>query len=136
MCKINLFQVENGRATFSVGQEFSVSLTVMGDAPNLPWRLLDIAILIQDSETGGKVIVYHFYHIFLFNMFLNTIGHNLYFCYRRKAFSTHFSTELVTWSCSGEASSSWLKWCSHCSAILLSLLIFRITIYTNFKIVS
>ncbi|CAH2099787.1 unnamed protein product [Euphydryas editha] len=52
-------KVENGRATFSVGQEFSVSLTVMGDAPNLPWRLLDIAILIQDSETGeGKPLVH------------------------------------------------------------------------------
>ncbi|KAG6452583.1 hypothetical protein O3G_MSEX007707 [Manduca sexta] len=52
-------KVENGRATFTVGQEFSVSLTVMGDAPNLPWRLLDIAILIQDSETGeGKPLVY------------------------------------------------------------------------------
>lgn len=49
----NVFKVENGRATFTVGQEFSVSLTVMGDAPNLPWRLLDIAILIQDCETGG-----------------------------------------------------------------------------------
>ncbi|KPJ13669.1 Mediator of RNA polymerase II transcription subunit 14 [Papilio machaon] len=52
-------KVENGRATFSVGQEFSVSLTVMGDAPNLPWRLLDIAILIQDYETGeGKPLVH------------------------------------------------------------------------------
>lgn len=28
----------------------------MGDAPNLPWRLLDIAILIQDYETGGRKI--------------------------------------------------------------------------------
>ncbi|CAH2229902.1 jg24513 [Pararge aegeria aegeria] len=52
-------KVENGRATFSVGQEFSVSLTVMGDAPNVPWRLLDIAILIQDNETGeGKPLVH------------------------------------------------------------------------------
>ncbi|KAI8429987.1 hypothetical protein MSG28_000441 [Choristoneura fumiferana] len=51
--------VENGRATFTVGQEFSVSLTVMGDAPNLPWRLLDIAILIQDNETSeGKALVH------------------------------------------------------------------------------
>lgn len=52
-------KVDNGRATFTVGQEFSVSLTVMGDAPNLPWRLLDIAILIQDNETGeGKPLVH------------------------------------------------------------------------------
>nr|XP_032529352.1 mediator of RNA polymerase II transcription subunit 14 isoform X1 [Danaus plexippus plexippus] len=55
----NLKVVENGRATFTVGQEFSVSLTVMGDAPNVPWRLLDIAILIQDNETGeGKPLVH------------------------------------------------------------------------------
>ncbi|KAJ0181263.1 hypothetical protein K1T71_003348 [Dendrolimus kikuchii] len=52
-------KVENGRATFTVGQEFSVSVTVMGDAPNVPWRLLDIAILIQDNETGeGKPLVH------------------------------------------------------------------------------
>ncbi|XP_045529782.1 mediator of RNA polymerase II transcription subunit 14 [Pieris brassicae] len=52
-------KVENGRATFSVGQEFSVSLTVMGDGPNVPWRLLDIAILIQDNETSeGKPLVH------------------------------------------------------------------------------
>ncbi|CAK1548460.1 unnamed protein product [Leptosia nina] len=52
-------KVENGRATFTVGQEFSVSLTVMGDGPNVPWRLLDIAILVQDSETGeGKPLVH------------------------------------------------------------------------------
>lgn len=50
--------MENGCSTFSVGQEFSVSLTVMGDGPNVPWRLLDIAILIQDSETGGKFYQY------------------------------------------------------------------------------
>ncbi|XP_050349696.1 mediator of RNA polymerase II transcription subunit 14 [Nymphalis io] len=56
---IRNLKVENGRATFSVGQEFSVSLTVMGDTPNLPWRLLDIAILIQDNETGeGKSLVH------------------------------------------------------------------------------
>lgn len=28
----------------------------MGDGPNIPWRLLDIIILVQDKETGGERI--------------------------------------------------------------------------------
>lgn len=67
------FQVENGRATFSVGQEFSVSLTVMGDGPSVPWRLLDIAILIQDNETGGKLSV----KLKCFFLFINNIVSSL-----------------------------------------------------------
>ena len=26
----------------------------MGDSPTIPWRLLDIEILVEDHETGGK----------------------------------------------------------------------------------
>lgn len=26
----------------------------MGDGPSIPWRLLDIDILVEDKETGGK----------------------------------------------------------------------------------
>lgn len=26
----------------------------MGDGPNIPWRLLEIDILVEDKETGGK----------------------------------------------------------------------------------
>lgn len=37
--------------------EFEVSLTVMGDGPNIPWRLLDIDILVEDKETGGMILV-------------------------------------------------------------------------------
>lgn len=47
------FQIESGRVTFTVEHEFEVSLTVMGDGPNIPWRLLDIDILVEDKETGG-----------------------------------------------------------------------------------
>lgn len=50
--------MENGRVTFQVGQEFSVSLTVMGDSPSLPWRLLDVAILIQDNDIGGNIFFF------------------------------------------------------------------------------
>lgn len=27
----------------------------MGDSPNVPWRLLDIDVLVEDKETGGNV---------------------------------------------------------------------------------
>lgn len=59
--------IENGRVTFIVDHEFEVSLTVMGDSPTLPWRLLDISILVEDKETGdGKPLVHpmqvHFIH--------------------------------------------------------------------------
>ncbi|KAH7962149.1 hypothetical protein HPB52_014651 [Rhipicephalus sanguineus] len=30
-----------------------VSLTLMGDGAHIPWRLLDIDILVEDKETGG-----------------------------------------------------------------------------------
>lgn len=45
--------------TFTVDHEFSVSLTVMGDGELVPWRLLDIDILVEDKETGdGKALVH------------------------------------------------------------------------------
>jgi len=49
------FRIRNGRVTFEVKHEFSVALTVMGDNPSVPWRLLDIDILVEDKETGGKL---------------------------------------------------------------------------------
>ncbi|XP_028152767.1 mediator of RNA polymerase II transcription subunit 14 isoform X2 [Diabrotica virgifera virgifera] len=52
-------KIENGRVTFHVQHEFEVSLTVMGDGPNIPWRLLEIDILVGDKETGdGKALVH------------------------------------------------------------------------------
>lgn len=45
-------RIENGRVTFHVEHEFEVSLTLMGDGPHIPWRLLDIDILVEDKETG------------------------------------------------------------------------------------
>ncbi|XP_066901143.1 mediator of RNA polymerase II transcription subunit 14 [Halyomorpha halys] len=60
-------KIEAGRVTFHVDHEFEVSLTVMGDCPNIPWRLLDIDILVEDKETGdGKALVHslqvHYIH--------------------------------------------------------------------------
>lgn len=52
-------KIEAGRVTFLVEQEFSVSLTVMGDGPTVPWRLLELEILVSDRETGdGKALVH------------------------------------------------------------------------------
>lgn len=45
--------------TFRIEHEFEVSLTLMGDAQNVPWRLLEIEILVEDKETGnGKALVH------------------------------------------------------------------------------
>ncbi|KAI4496983.1 hypothetical protein M0802_007931 [Mischocyttarus mexicanus] len=52
-------KIETGRVIFLVEQEFSVSLTVMGDGPAVPWRLLELEILVSDRETGdGKALVH------------------------------------------------------------------------------
>ncbi|CAD7082039.1 unnamed protein product [Hermetia illucens] len=53
------FKIKAGRVTFHVDHEFEVSLTVMGDGMNVPWRLLDIDILVEDKEIGdGKALVH------------------------------------------------------------------------------
>lgn len=52
------FKIEKGRVTFNVPNEFSVSLTMMGDG-DVPWRLLDIEVLVEDKETGdGRSLVH------------------------------------------------------------------------------
>ena len=35
--------------------EFEATLTVMGDDPDIPWRLLKLEILVEDKETGGEM---------------------------------------------------------------------------------
>lgn len=39
---------------FRVEGEFEATLTVMGDDPDIPWRLLKLEILVEDKETGGN----------------------------------------------------------------------------------
>jgi len=52
-------KIENGRVTFTVPHEFEVALTLMGDGPAVPWRLLKINILVEDKETSqGKALVH------------------------------------------------------------------------------
>ncbi|XP_050393117.1 mediator of RNA polymerase II transcription subunit 14 [Patella vulgata] len=52
-------RIEQGRVKFTVEHEFEVTLTLMGDSSTIPWRLLDIDILVEDHETGdGKSLVH------------------------------------------------------------------------------
>ncbi|XP_013883262.1 mediator of RNA polymerase II transcription subunit 14 isoform X2 [Austrofundulus limnaeus] len=51
--------VANGRVKFRVEGEFEATLTVMGDDPDIPWRLLKLEILVEDKETGdGRTLVH------------------------------------------------------------------------------
>uniref|UniRef100_A0A3B4AFM0 Mediator of RNA polymerase II transcription subunit 14 n=1 Tax=Periophthalmus magnuspinnatus TaxID=409849 RepID=A0A3B4AFM0_9GOBI len=51
--------VSNGRVKFRVEGEFEATLTVMGDDPDIPWRLLKLDILVEDKETGdGRTLVH------------------------------------------------------------------------------
>ncbi|XP_033842585.1 mediator of RNA polymerase II transcription subunit 14 isoform X2 [Periophthalmus magnuspinnatus] len=51
--------VANGRVKFRVEGEFEATLTVMGDDPDIPWRLLKLDILVEDKETGdGRTLVH------------------------------------------------------------------------------
>ena len=52
-------KIEFGRVTFHVEHEFELSLTLMGDNPSLPWRILNIDILVEDKETGGGKDLVH-----------------------------------------------------------------------------
>lgn len=51
--------IGNGRVKFRVEHEFEVTLTLMGDGPTIPWRLLDINFLVEDPEVGdGQALVH------------------------------------------------------------------------------
>nr|XP_021505651.1 mediator of RNA polymerase II transcription subunit 14-like [Meriones unguiculatus] len=51
--------VANGRVKFRVEGEFEATLTVMGDDPEVPWRLLKLKILVEDKEAGdGRALVH------------------------------------------------------------------------------
>uniref|UniRef100_A0A8C7VU43 Mediator of RNA polymerase II transcription subunit 14 n=1 Tax=Oncorhynchus mykiss TaxID=8022 RepID=A0A8C7VU43_ONCMY len=51
--------VVNGRVKFRVEGEFEATLTVMGDDPDIPWRLLKLEILVEDKETGDCRALVH-----------------------------------------------------------------------------
>ena len=52
-------KIEHGRVVFHIPFEFELTLTLMGDKPQIPWRVLNVAILVEDKETGeGKDLVH------------------------------------------------------------------------------
>lgn len=53
-----MYSLANGRVKFRVEGEFEATLTVMGDDPDIPWRLLKLEILVEDKETGGDATNY------------------------------------------------------------------------------
>ena len=58
---------EHGRVTFHVDHEFEMTLTLMGDSPNIPWRVLSLDILVEDKETGGNNLIgLIIFYIFIF----------------------------------------------------------------------
>ena len=52
-------KIENGLVTFFVEHEFEAVLTLMGEGPSVPWRLLKVHVLVSDKETGeGKPLMH------------------------------------------------------------------------------
>jgi mediator of RNA polymerase II transcription subunit 14 len=56
---IYVSQIENGRVVFRVDNEFQVSLTVLGDGPNIPWRIIEIEVLVEDKDIGDGMSLAH-----------------------------------------------------------------------------
>nr|CAH8857899.1 unnamed protein product [Trichobilharzia regenti] len=51
-------KITNGRAHFLVPNEFSVTLTLMSEALDFPWRILDIKFLIKDPLMNYQDLVH------------------------------------------------------------------------------
>ncbi|CAL1548016.1 unnamed protein product [Lymnaea stagnalis] len=79
-------KIDQGRVKFFVEQEFEVTLTLMGDSPTIPWRLLDVNFLVEDHETGhGKSLVHsmqvHYIHELVQSRLLH-VDHPLHDLYK------------------------------------------------------
>lgn len=48
--------VENGRVTFVIPNEFELSLTLLGDGNNIPWKVLSLRILVIDRDSSESAI--------------------------------------------------------------------------------
>ncbi|XP_022648416.1 mediator of RNA polymerase II transcription subunit 14-like [Varroa jacobsoni] len=57
--QMSSLDIKRGRVIFRVDNEFEVSLTLMGDGPQVPWRLLSINILVEDKDTGDCRALVH-----------------------------------------------------------------------------
>lgn len=53
------FVIKRGRVCFTVEREFDVALTVMGDDKSMPFRVLDLNILVKHRRVGdGRALVH------------------------------------------------------------------------------
>lgn len=66
-------EIENGRVKFTVDNEFEATLTLLGDGPEIPWILLNIKILVEDTETCENRLD-SFDIIWLLNLLQSRVG--------------------------------------------------------------
>ncbi|XP_021960036.1 mediator of RNA polymerase II transcription subunit 14 isoform X1 [Folsomia candida] len=52
-------KIDNGRVLFRVENEFQVSITVLGDGPTIPWRIIEIELLVEDKDIGDGMTLAH-----------------------------------------------------------------------------
>jgi hypothetical protein len=57
--------IDNGRVKLVVPYEFEIVLTVVSDDPHLPWRVLDLKILVEDALPGSPVLITYQQHFYL-----------------------------------------------------------------------
>lgn len=73
-CMRNL-KIEYGRVTFHVDYEFDLTLTLLGDGPNVPWKALNVDILVEDSDTcEGKDLVHSRQYLYLLQVIQNRLN--------------------------------------------------------------
>lgn len=71
-------KIEFGRATFTVTNEFSLALTLLSDNANLPWKVLNIEILIEDKEINDiKDLVYQSQLVYIRNIVQTRLNENI-----------------------------------------------------------
>ncbi|CAJ0578435.1 unnamed protein product, partial [Mesorhabditis spiculigera] len=57
--KIQKIIIKNGMVTLIVPGEFEAKLTVLGEAPSIPWTLLNIKMLVEEYEIGYGTQLVH-----------------------------------------------------------------------------
>lgn len=49
----------DGTVTFTILNEFEITLTLMGNSPSIPWRVLKVEILVRDPSFGARRTIVH-----------------------------------------------------------------------------
>ncbi|KAF7491073.1 Mediator of RNA polymerase II transcription subunit 14 [Sarcoptes scabiei] len=70
-------RIEYGKITFTVMNEFTLTLTLLSDNADLPWKVLNIEILVEDKEINDiKDLVYPFQLIYIRNIVQARLNEN------------------------------------------------------------